>query len=117
MTTTTSPELGIEWLNEPTVDGYGAVTVGEWGGYLVQILPMIFNDRLVLTPERARGVYDYGWCFAKGGAAMLAAMVWNPATQAEPVGYIKAVIPGRVAGELAAGYVSPSLANTEGANT
>lgn len=91
----------ITWLPEPVVDGYGTVTYGEWGGYLVQIVPMIFNDRVVLTPEDASDVYDYGWCYPKGGAAVLAMVAWNPETEAEPAGYIKAVVDGRRAGQVA----------------
>lgn len=94
----------VVWLDEPMVDGYGTVTIGSWGGWLIQVCPMIFNDRLVLTPETALGAYDFGWCYPKGGAASLAAHLWNPATEAEPVGYIKAVRPvgERVAGVTAA---------------
>jgi hypothetical protein len=82
----------VAWLDEPVIDEYGTVTIGSWGGWLIQVCPMLFNDRLVLTPQDNPLVYDYGWCFPKGGAAVLAAMVWDPATQAEPVGYIKAVM-------------------------
>lgn len=80
----------IQWIN-PEVDDYGTVTVGRYGGWLVQIIPMIFNDRLVLTPLSCLGVYDFGWCYPKGGAAHLAALAWNPDAEGEPVGFIKAV--------------------------
>jgi hypothetical protein len=92
----------VEWLQEPTTDAYGTVTIGSWGGWSIQICPMLFNDRLVLTPEACPLVYDYGWCYPKGGAAELAARAWDPATQAEPIGYIKAVMATpRRAGETA----------------
>ena len=82
----------IEVIEPWATDDYGTVTIGRWGGWLVQVMPMIFNDRLVLTPEaHADSVWDYGWCYPKGGAAHAAALVWNPAIEAEPVGYIKAV--------------------------
>lgn len=90
------PDFDVEWLDEPTRDEYGTVTLGRWGGWLIQIMPMLFNDRLVLTPEGFPCVYDYGWCFPKGGAAHLAALAWNPATEAEPAGYIKAIYMGRL---------------------
>lgn len=92
----------IELLDEPTIGEYGVVTIGQWGGWLVQVMPMIFNDRLVLTPDWAEGaVYDYGWCYPKG-AAHVAALGWDPATEAEPPGYIKAVgFRRREAGETA----------------
>lgn len=82
----------IELLDEPTTDGDGVLTIGQWGGWLVQIMPMLFNDRLVLTPASYVGaVYDYGWCYPKGGAALAAALTWNPDTEGEPAGYVKAV--------------------------
>ena len=92
---------GIEFLDERMIDRYGVVTLGTWGGYLIQIMPMIFNDRVVMTPALCADIYDYGWCYPKGGAAHHAVMAWNPATQAEPAGYIKAIAPGRRADERA----------------
>lgn len=89
----------MEFLDEPTSDGYGVVTVARWGGWLVQVMPMLYNDRLVLTPEAQQDGYEHGWCYPKG-AAVIAAAAWNPETQAEPVGYIKRVMPfTRAAGE------------------
>lgn len=95
----------IVFLDEPETDGYGTVTIGRWGGWLVQICPMIFNDRLVLTPENAPDGYDYGWCYPKGPAALLAALAWDPGSEDEPIGYIKAIHHGtpRRAGERAVG--------------
>lgn len=94
----------IEWLSTPRVDGYGRITYGRWGGYLIDVCPMLVNDRLVLTPETCEYVYDYGWCYPKGGAALLAARAWDPETQAEPPWYIKAINvegPPRRAGQRA----------------
>lgn len=92
----------ISMLDEPTTDEYGVLTIGHWGGYIVQIAPMIFNDRLVLTPQSCPALYDHGWCYDKGGAAYLAALVWNPETQGEPLGYKKRATPGlRKPGETA----------------
>lgn len=91
----------IEWI-DPTTDLYGTVTVGRYGGWLVQIMPMLYNDRLVLTPEEMPFVYDFGWCYPKGGAAHLAARAWDPDAEGEPVGFIKAVhTRPRAAGEVA----------------
>lgn len=33
--------------------------------------------------------YDRYWCYPKGGAAVLAALAWDPAPEVEPVGWIK----------------------------
>lgn len=91
----------VDLLDRPLVDGYGTVTVAEWGGWLVQVMPMIYNNRVVLTPKAAPLFVDYGWCYPKGPAAFAAVAVWDPAAQAEPAGYIKATRPGRQAGERA----------------
>lgn len=95
----------VEWLDEPEVDGYGRVTIGRWGGYCIDIVPMIFNDRLVMTPVATPDVYDHGWCYPQGAAAVAAALAWDPATEAEPVGYLKrATLTVRRAGETAEGW-------------
>jgi hypothetical protein len=83
--------MAIDWLDEPRVDDYGTVTLGRWGGWIIQVCPMLYSDRLVLTPERDTMVYDFGWCYPKGGAAHLAALAWDPETEGEPVGFIKAI--------------------------
>lgn len=92
---------GIEFLDIVTVDDYLTATLGTWGGYLVQVMPMIFNDRLVLTPARSPQFIEHGWCYSKGGAAGLAALAWSPDVQAEPLGFIKRTGPLRRAGETA----------------
>jgi hypothetical protein len=89
----------MKLLDRPIVDSFGVVTVGEYGGWFVQIMAMIFNDRVVLAPMQDPHSLHYGWCFPKGGAAILAVMAWNPDDEAEPVGYIKAVNGKRRAGE------------------
>jgi hypothetical protein len=91
----------VKLYDVPVIDEYGTVTVAEYGGWLVQIMPMIFNDRVVLTPVANPMLIDYGWCFRKGGAAFLAVKAWDPDEEAEPAGHIKAVIPGRRAGQHA----------------
>lgn len=91
----------MELYDAFTTDKYGTVTIGEWGGWYVQVVPMIFNDRLVLTPKHSPFVYDFGWCYDKGPAPYVAAKVWDPQTQAEPPGYKKAAAGGRRAGQLA----------------
>jgi hypothetical protein len=89
----------MKMLDRPIIDAYGVMTVAEYGGWFVQIMPMIFNDRVVLAPIDRPMFLDYGWCFPKGGAAALAVRAWDPDTEAEPAGYIKAVNGKRSAGE------------------
>ncbi len=94
----------IDLLDEPEIDEYGTVTLGSWANYLVQIMPMIFNDRIVLTPAATPMFIDYGWCYDKGGAAYLAAAIWDPAIEGEPKGYKKRVAGIRQPGERASGH-------------
>lgn len=101
--TTVGQPPAITMLDEVEIDSYSTVRIGHWGGWWVEIAPMAFNDRLVLTPQSFPGVYDYGWCFDKGAAAYLAALIWNPATDAEPVGFKKRATALRQAGERADG--------------
>lgn len=91
----------ITLLEEPEIDEWGTVTLGTWENYLVQIMPMIYNDRIVLTPAFNRLFVDFGWCYDKGGAAYLAAAVWDPATEGEPKGFKKRVARERQPGERA----------------
>lgn len=84
----------IDMLELPTCDEYGTMTIGTWGGYHVQIMPMLFNDRLILTPQTASWGYDHGWCYPKGGSAYLAALVWDPQADGEPAGYKKRATAG-----------------------
>lgn len=91
----------MQLLERPSTDGYGVMTVAEYGGWLVQVMPMIFNNRVVLTPAAAPLGYDYGWCYPKGPAALVAVLAWDPETEAEPSGYIKAIRKGRRPGEHA----------------
>jgi hypothetical protein len=91
----------IDYYDEPVYDKWGTATAGEWGGYLIQVMPMIYNDRLVMTPKAHPFVYDYGWCYPKGPAALLAALTWDPDEFGEPHGFIKRIGTPRAAGARA----------------
>lgn len=100
------PDSPITFYDPVTVDEYMAVTIGEWGGYLIQITAMGFNNRIVLSPK-GLAVYDYGWCYDRGPTALMALLVWNPETEGEPAGYKKLAgaggrEPGQRAGALTA---------------
>lgn len=64
-------------------------TIRQWENYLVEVVPMIYNDRLVLSPVDCPDVYDYGWCYPKSIAAILAAQIWDLNTDDEPPGFLK----------------------------
>ena len=78
---------GISFLIVPAPEPLTEVVIGHYGGWQLRIMAMIFNNRLIMTD--GSGFYDFGWCFPKGGAALLAALAWDPDTEAEPAGYIK----------------------------
>lgn len=96
----------IRWV-KPKIDDYGVTTIGFYGGWAVQIDVMLFNDRLILADPHPPEERSYGWCYPKGGAAHLAALAWNPETEAEPAGYTKAARGGRTAGERAPWWHPP----------
>jgi len=81
----------IDYYDEPVYDKWGTATIGTWGGYLIQVMPMIYTDRLVMTPKACPAVYGYGWCYPKGPAALLAALTWDPAEFGEPHGFIQRI--------------------------
>lgn len=82
------PAEMLGWEPRPVVmDEFGVVTVGVWGGYALQIAPMIGTDRVLMSPDDTG--WDFGWCFPPGIAAVLALLTWYPGSEAEPVGFIK----------------------------
>lgn len=78
--------LDIEW-NE-TREAY---TVAETATHWVDIVPMLFTYRVVLTPKSSPMTYDVGWCYETFLAAAAAVAVWDRETEPEPIGYIKRV--------------------------
>jgi hypothetical protein len=68
----------------------GSLVIKESADWIVSVTPMIFNDRVLLT---LRSEYPFsavaGWCYDKGGAAVLAAQAWDPDTQPTPAGFKK----------------------------
>lgn len=66
-------------------------TVARVGEYWVDIVPMVFNHRVVLTPVDRPAGYAVGWCYPSMTAALLAVRAWNPAEADEPAGFTKRV--------------------------
>jgi hypothetical protein len=66
------------------------------GDWMVSVTAMIFNDRVMLTHRSEYpNMATAGFCYDKGGAAALAATVWNPEEGAAPVGYKKCAFDAR----------------------
>lgn len=66
--------------------------------WVVAVMPMLYNDRIVLTTHEAWEQETYfiaGWCYDKGGAAALAAHAWDPETEQKPVGFKKEAFDAR----------------------
>lgn len=76
---------------EPTEDG--GYRVKETGTHYVDVCPMIYNWRICLTPKIDPDTYDRGYCYNGRDpvSALLAAMEWDPDTEPEPKGWVKAI--------------------------
>lgn len=67
----------------------GAVIIKETPDWIVAVSPMIYNDRILFALRRDYPGYTAGWCYNKGGSAVLAALAWDPDTEHTPVGLKK----------------------------
>jgi hypothetical protein len=73
---------------------YGVWRVKETGTHWIEVVPMIYNWRVVRTPKSCPLGYDRGWCYQGTGpdafiAAVLAAWAWDGSDETEPAGYFK----------------------------
>lgn len=81
----------------PTWDAKrGVWRVKTTANWHVEIIPMAFNYRVVLTPVGFLEGWDHGWCyFGKSAtalaAAVLAAQAFDPEVESAPAGYDKAL--------------------------
>ena len=86
-------------MSEHWDDHLQSMVIKETENWIVSVTPMLFNDRVLLTQQSEYSSkypgYTSGWCYDKGGAAVLAARVFDPDTEHEPVGYKKAAFDGR----------------------
>lgn len=71
-------------------DNIESVVYAHHGPFMVSVSPQLFNDRVLLSH---RDGYPRAWvagfCYPKGPAAGLAAMTWNPLTEAYPPGHVR----------------------------
>jgi hypothetical protein len=74
-----------------------SMVIKKTENWIVSVTPMIFNDRICLTHREKDYPYGYtaGFCYDKGPAAHLAALVWDPETEFEPVGHKKVACDSR----------------------
>lgn len=83
-------------MNDLLLNEHGCITVKEQAGYLVELVPMIYNWRVVLTPADDTYGWDFGWCYFGTdrdtfARAWLAAERFDLETMAEPEGFDKRV--------------------------
>lgn len=102
-----TPEMITEWQDlrrgvpdEVVLNDRSCYTVKEAGRWLVEIAPMIFNFRVVLTPKTNLLTYEHGWCYIGRGEvtfarAWLAAAAFDPTVQLDPPGFDKQATPPR----------------------
>lgn len=86
---------GIDDLVGHWNPGAGSFRIKEGDDWVISIMPMIFNDRVIFSYKDEYPNYSAGWCYDKGGAAALAAAAWDPDTQRKPVGYKKEAVDAR----------------------
>lgn len=73
----------------------GSFIVRRDGEVVIEVVPMIFNWRLLVATEDAFGRwYEHGYCYFGTGPdallrALAAAEVWDDPLNTEPVGYDK----------------------------
>lgn len=79
------------WVQLPD----GGVRVKETDTHFIDVIPMIYNWRIVTTPKTNEKGYDRGWCYSGRNAqpALLAAMAWDPDAEEEPQGWVKQAAP------------------------
>ena len=77
--------------------GFYVVKVTE--NWIVGIMPMIYNERIILMDHDTwKNSIRAGWCYPKFGdrmPAIVAAGMWNPEEQERPEGFIKEAFDAR----------------------
>lgn len=71
-------------------DDWAGLVLGEDATHRWMLLEFGFNLRLITVPHGERNGWDYGWCYPRDTAAVLAALEgYDPDTQNEPMGWHK----------------------------
>lgn len=82
-------------LLDESVQIDGGWRIAETETHWVDLLKMIYNARIALTPKSCPLVIDRAWCYRNTTEAMLAVGVWDPETDEAPTWWIKEVMTGR----------------------
>lgn len=70
--------------DEPATNDRECLTLAEDDEHYYDLIPMLFNYRLVMTPKDNTGIWDWGWCYPDALTAIAALHIWDPTTQNEP---------------------------------
>lgn len=71
-------------------DDWAGLVLAEDATHRWILLSFGYNMRLITVPHRERNGWDYGWCYPRDTAAVLAALEsYDPDTQNEPMGWHK----------------------------
>jgi hypothetical protein len=93
--------FGVDWpgLGKIEIIPDHGYRVKETETHYIDVVPMLFNHRLVTTRKDNPLLYDRGWCYQGAGlegftAAVTAALAWDGSDDTEPEGWIKNPITG-----------------------
>lgn len=74
-------------------DALCAFVVRDHPDFLVSVVPMLFNHRVVLTLRQDYPLtYVAGWCYSERWPAFAAAIEWNPEVERRPSGFVKEAV-------------------------
>ena len=71
------------WFIDELPDGRG-----------IWVVPFLYTHAIIIG-QQGVGYYDDRWCYATRELAIVAAVVWDPATEAEPTGWHRHPSSGR----------------------
>lgn len=66
-----------------------ARTLARWQDWYIELTPMLYSHRLLMTPAANPLIWSYGWCYQSPTLAVVAMVAWDPATEDEPAGWHK----------------------------
>lgn len=79
-----------EWEFNPDVYGW---TIKSTATHNIDVCKLLFHYRIAMTPIEKPFGWDHGWCYSGGRDdlmdAVIAAIAWDPDTEAEPFGWSK----------------------------
>jgi hypothetical protein len=89
----------------------GALFEVASGGYHICVMPQLFNALLCVTPlwRDWHECWECGYHYETAVQALVAAVLWEPETEAEPSGWIRCLNDGRRRpdGDPAQEYINP----------